>query len=164
MSKHYVLKGLGRGFDGLLVEAVTAAPGDPSVLLEVRKIINRNAIFGDRNVSFPVPPGAIYVDPAFAELTDEGPREYDTSNPYGVFKLEARYSRGQLEVVLGQYEKAVTVAVSEQQAEGKRTLYSQTFTANFAAVKEAVEVHTSDGDVDDLMFRLAELKEMETNG
>ena len=163
MSKLYVLKGLGRGFDGLVVEAENTDPRAPQPLLEVRKIINRNSVFGDRNVSFPVPAGALYVDSAYAEPSDEGPREYDSHNPYGKFKLEARYTHGPLEVVLGQYERAVTVTVYEQQAEDKRTLYSQTFTGNFAAVKEAVEVHTSDGDVDDLIFRLDELKELESN-
>lgn len=163
MSKLYVLKNLGAGFDGLVVEGLTFAQGDNTVLIEVRKIINRNAIFGDRNVSYPVPPNFLYIDGSFTDLYEEEPREFGSTNPYGEFKFEGRYTKDNLEVVFAQYSQALTVTVYEKQ-ETKRTLYSQTFVGNFAAVKEAIEVHTSDGDVDDLIFRLTELKEMEAHG
>lgn len=162
MSKLYVLKNLGTGFDGLVVEGLSFAQGDNTVLIEVRKIINRNAIFGDRNVSYPVPPNFLFIDGLYTDPYEEEQREYGSTNPYGEFKLEGRYTKDSLEVVFAQYSKALTVTVYEKQ-ETKRTLYSQTFVGNFAAVKEAIEVHTSTGDVDDLIFRLNELKEMEAN-
>lgn len=163
MSNLYVIKGMGRGFDGLIVEAKSLVKDDPTLLFMVTRIINRNSVFGDRNVSFPVPEKCLYIDGSCLESFDEAPREFDSTNPYGEFKLEGRYTKDSLEVVFAQYTKALTVTVYEKQ-ETKRTLYSQTFIGNFAVVKEAIEVHTSTGDVDDLIFRLTELKEMEANG
>ncbi len=169
MSNLYVIKGMGRGFDGLVVEAKSLVEDDPTLLFMVTRIINRNSVFGDRNVSFPVPEKCLYIDGSCLEQVDEAPREYDSTNPYGEFKLEGRYTKDSLEVVFAQYSKALTVTVYEKtptkkdEQEAKRTLYSQTFIGNFAAVKEAIEVHTSTGDVDDLIFRLNELKEMEAN-
>lgn len=164
MGKLYSINGMGRGFDGLIVEAESCAPRDNTVLFEVRRIINRNEIFGDRNVSFPVPPGMLYLDGSVLTESNEEPREYDSKNPYGKFNLEARFMKGTLEIVMGQYERAVTITVYDRGGDSPRTLYSQTFNRNFAAVKEAVETATEGEDVDDLIFRLGELKEMEGNG
>lgn len=169
MSDLFVIKGMGRGFDGLVVE-VTASPHEG--LYSVSRIINHNAIFGDRNVSFPVPTDCLYLSCEVLEPFTEELREYDSKNPNGRFICESRHRRHDLEVVIAEYERCLTVSVLEHQHEdGKyndtrgrdivHTRYTQNFKDRLDTVKTLIENEIRMGDLDDLIFHLRKIKEIE---
>lgn len=170
----FKIKGMGRGFDGLVVELATGlgadVNGEHRVLHPVVRIINHNAIFGDRSVSFPVTLGTLFIDSEYLESYDDAPREYDSKNPNGKFVAEHRHRRYDLEVVLVEYERCMTATVLEHEHEdGKyndtrgrdvvHTRYTENFLTSFDAVKEAVESAVRAGDLDDLVFSLRDIKD-----
>lgn len=164
MGKFYVLKDIGGGFDGLVAEG-TVVNG----VLHVSKITDKNVNVGDRNVSLPVPEGAIAIGPMYFEETDDpGIREFATDNPFGAFQLEGHMDCGNIKVHYAQYEKSLNVSVAEVQDKGfVRTIFSQNFHSDFPKVKDTIEsVLKEHGgeDVDDLVFRLRELWEAQKNG
>lgn len=168
-KKYFVIEGLGGGFDGLLVEEGTSKSEKLAPLeffyCSPARLIDRDSIVGDRNVSLPLPDGALYIDRKYlTEVTDPGIREYDNSNPYGKFILEGRMDCGPLRVTYAQFEKNLQVSVFDTEA--NRTLYSQNFSKNFDKVKQTIEEALKDGDQEgaDLVFSLNELKEVELNG
>lgn len=166
--KRYKIKGMGRGFDGLIVEG--EPDKDVPGLLSVLKITNSNAIFGDRNVSFPVPKGSLYIDDEFLVEYDEPPREFAHDNPYGRFMYTAEFqNQGQtLSATLTRFEKTLTVTVHEILAWAASTpVKSNLFTQNYWKELDKVESIVREymaGDPDDLIFELKRLKEEEANG
>ena len=163
MPKFYVIKDIGGGFDGLTIE------GDdefaPFGFVEIKRMIDRDSIVGDRNVSLTIPPCSLYISKLKTEETaDPGIREYAADSPYGKFQLEGRMDCGNLRVTYAQFEKALQVTLTDVPA--GRTVTTQNFVKDFDKVKAAIEdVLKSDGsDVDDLVFKLQELKEAEVNG
>lgn len=175
MGNLYVIKGMGRGFDGLVVEA---EPSDVNPGLRyVTRIINHNAIFGDRHVSFPVKEHTLFLNDGVLEKFEEELREYDAKNPNGAYLGETRVRRYSLEAVLVEYERSLTVTVLEHEHEdGKyndtrgrdivHTRYTQNYLRDFDVVRAAVDLEVKKGDLEDLIFTLTELKEQElqTNG
>lgn len=156
---HYIVKGLGRGFDGLLVEG-TLAPS-PNALVEISKITNRNEIFGDRNVSYPVKPGTLFLsEDVLEEIDDPSKREYDAKNPWGRVLFEGRYTKGTLEIAYCQYERVLQVSVIEKVNNRHKTLFSGYYTEQTDAVRNDIEacLRSPDFDVDDLVFQLKAFK------
>jgi hypothetical protein len=173
MGNLFVIKGMGRGFDGLVVEA-EPSENNPG-LRYVTRIINHNAIFGDRNVSFPVMAHALFLNDGFLEKFDGELREFDSKNPNGKFVCESRHRRHDLEVVVAEYERCLTVSVLEHMhEEGKyndvrgrdtvHTRYTQSFKDRLDTVKTLIENEIRMGDLDDLIFHLRKLKEIEFTG
>jgi hypothetical protein len=166
MKSLYVIKGMGRGFDGLVVEAQAA---DHDGLYMVTRIINHNAIFGDRSVSFPVPSSRLYLSCECLEEYDEELREYDDKNPNGAYLGETRVRRHNLEAVLVEYERSMTVTVLEhvpnppnmKGLDKVHTRYTQNYLKDFGVIRAAVDLEVKKGDLDDLIFSLRELKEQE---
>lgn len=169
MSNLYVISGMGRGFDGLVVEAFAA---EHDGLYSVTRIINRNAVFGDRNVSFPVPQNCLFIATENLENYTEELREYDSKNPNGNYLSETRFRRHTLEAVVVEYDRSLTVTVLEHEHEdGKyndtkgrdiiKTRYTQNYLKDFGVVRAAVDLEVKKGDLDDLIFTLTELKEQE---
>lgn len=163
MPQFYVVKGIGGGFDGLIVETETNADG---VYKLVTRIIDPNMNVGDRTVSLPIPLGALSIHPKFLDQTDDpGIREFASDNPFGKMFLEGHMDCGDLKVTYSQFEKALSVVVFDTQA--KRTIFSQYFTKEFDKVKQTVEAvlkQNGGSDAEDLVFQLRALKEAETNG
>ena len=177
MSKLYVITGMGRGFDGLIVEAETGvwtqhAPSQ--AVHSILRIVNRNHVFGDRNLSFPVPPGTLFINTNNLEDFNEELQQFDSKNPNGKYLSETRFRRHSLEAVLVEYERSLTVTVLEHEHEdGKyndtkgrdivHTRYTQNYLRDFDVVRAAVDLEVKKGDLDDLIFTLGELKEQELN-
>lgn len=160
MPQFYVVKGIGGGFDGLVIEAVATQEGN---LVEVLKFVDRDSVVGDRNVSLPIPGQSIYMDKrVLDEIEDPGIREFSSTNPYGRLQLEGRMDCGGLQVVYAQYELALTVVVTDMVA--KRTVLSQNFSKDFGKVKAKIEECLKQADAEDLVFQLRALKEAEVNG
>lgn len=177
MGKLYVVKGMGRGFDGLIVEEGQIGTNPDVDLVCVTRIINHNAIFGDRHVSFPVKDGCLFIDKGHLEAFEEPSREYDSKNPNGAYLSETRFRRHSLEAVLVEYERSLTVTILEHiHEDGKyndtrgrdivHTRYTQNYLKDFGVVRAAVDLEVKKGDLEDLIFTLTELKEQElqTNG
>lgn len=181
MPKFYLVKDVGPGFDGVLVEGEPimeqVVPGfsedSPPVstgLVSILRFIDTDSILGDRNSSSPVTPGSMLMDEAFlTEVEDPKLRQFDSKSPFGRFELEGRMSCGNIEVTYAQYEKALTVAVMEVTKRDDlgvpdmKTLYSENFTdpATFQALKLVIEHHLRDEESsEDLIFVLKQNKEL----
>lgn len=163
MPQFYVVKGIGGGFDGLVVEAFATQEGS---LVEVLRIIDRNSIVGDRAVALPIPGQAIYLDKRFLEETDDPTtREFAANNPFGNLVLEGHMEMGDLKVSYAQFESVISVNIREPKT-GK-TLFSQYFSKDFDKVKQTIEAvlkESGGSDAEDLVFQLRALKEAEANG
>ena len=162
MPQFYVVKGIGGGFDGLVVEGAALKDLPPTV--QVLKLIDRDSIVGDRNISLPIPPGALTIGLEFLDpIDDPGIREFAATNPFGKLLLEGRMDCGDLQVVYAQYENTLGVVVTDIVA--KKTVLSQYFSKDFDKVKAVIEDVLKNSQVaDDLVFKLRELKEAENNG
>lgn len=164
----YRVKDMGRGFDGLTVEGHfiamdfdgAVAPGDA---LMVTKITNDHVVFGDRNVSFPVPREALYIHENFLERLEDEQREYSAEYPFGVEMFTYRLTKDRLEVVLTQYEGALSVTVLEKtvSAPGSRTLYSQNYIKFLDLTRNKIHDLFTTHDIEDLVFELKALKTAE---
>jgi len=160
MPQFYVVKGIGGGFDGLVIEGESLAHAD---LIAVQKIIDRDSVVGDRNVALPIPNKGLFIGREFLdEIEDPGIREFSSTNPYGKLQLEGRMDCGGLQVVYAQYELTLTVVVTDMVA--KRTVLSQNFSKDFDKVKAKIEECLKQADAEDLVFQLRALKEAEVNG
>ena len=150
---------MGRGFDGLVVEALYDRG---RMLMEIEKVSNDNIIFGDREVTYPVPRAALYISDEFLEeIEDEGNREYSHKNPFGKMLFEGRYAKDKIEVTFVEYENTLSVTVLEKVNDSVKTLYSQNFFSDSELIKEIIQVQLAEGDLDDLVFKLKEAKENE---
>lgn len=163
---HFIIKGMGRGFDGLLVETgdviedYSDTTETPNNKHEVLKITNRNEIFGDRNISFPITSEALWIGSQFLQpIENPATREYDDKNPWGKVLFEGRYSKGTLDIAYAQYERVLQVTVSEKENGRNRTLWAGYFTDNAAQARAEIEGHLAgEEDPDDLVFLLKQLR------
>jgi len=163
MGKFYLVSGLGAGFDGLIIEGNKISVPEGLEVVEVEKILDRSIVTGDRNVVLSFPPGGLFIGcDHLDQVDDPGIMEFAYDNPYGKFLLEGRMDCGDLRVTYAQFEKAMTVTVLDTQA--NRTVISENFSKDFDAVKAAIEDVLKNGGQEDLVFKLRELKEIETNG
>lgn len=162
MPQFYLVKGIGGGFDGLVVEAFAT---QESSLVEVHRLIDRGSIVGDRNTALPVPGESIYINKKFLEeVEDPGVREFASDNPFGQLRFEGHMECGDVKVAYAQYDNAMSVTLMDV-ATG-RTLVAMNFKRDFDKVKQTIEsvLKGNGGDADDLVFQLLALKEGEKNG
>lgn len=162
------------GFGHLL--AVGDGDGLSAGLVSIKQFINSGVLIGDRELKFNMPDDAVWIDLAHLELVDdsESEKEFADDNPYGEFKYEGRFTKGDLEVVHAVYENAISITimekqridtVSEGQIHGHKTLYTTSFFVNRQAALGLVENMLHDDlDPDDLIFELEKLKENDYNG
>lgn len=164
MSEYYLVRDVGAGLDGLLIEGVVYED-KPDVAM-VTRILSRDMFVGDRNLSIPVAPSSLFVSLKNLErVPDPGPVEFAHDNPYGDLLAEGKMTVGSVSIAYGKFENALTINVYDEAAQ--RTLYSQNFGKQYAAVLQEIEniMRDSDGsDIDDVVFKLRELKEKETHG
>lgn len=161
MKTYFKITGLGRAFDGLIVESEKLL----DTWQPVNRIINSDVMFGDRNASLALPPDAMLINEEFLEVCDNPElREYSSKSSYGKFELEGRYSCGKVEVAFSQYEKCLQVTLLEvpsKKGQGvTKTLYSENYTNtnNFDDIKDSIQVHVKNSEVDDIIFQLQEWK------
>lgn len=118
------LRGVSPGLDGVKAQ-VRECEGDESCtdLLEVTWL--NGAIVAD---------GRLFVDRTSVVdcLPDISEDEQDTSNPYGMYTADVRWSDESTELVLAKYERAATVNITNRST-GK-VFYSEVFYG-----KEAIE-------------------------
>lgn len=148
MLKNYVVKGAGVGLDGLLVRGVLCKDVSLVAVNDFNGIALKN--------------GVMYIsDTVLDELDDYSDESDDT---YGKFQLEGRMECGNLRVSYAQFEKTLQITVFDVGAD--RTVYSQNFSKNFNKVKRLVEdvLKDYDLDIDDMVFKLKDLKEEEKYG
>lgn len=124
MGKFMRIKGLGGGFDGLVVE-VREDRIEPDTVVNVLRIIDTAKVVGDRSPSLPLPEGALFVLSDYLDETVHPvDREFASTNPWGRFQYEGRYlSRDDLvEVAMARFDRALQVTVTRRFTHGVRTL------------------------------------------
>ena len=172
------IKDLSPALDGLIVETEDSHM-DPEITC-VKRIVNVNAMVGDRTLSFPVSNLGMFIRKAahLQKVDDPQIREFAHTNPWGKCLFEGRYDKNKLEIAYAKYEYATQVTVTEKYkvsslpqkgpATASKTLFTGYFTAGpgetndevFEEVQEIIESHLSNsGDLDDLIFDLRELQE-----
>lgn len=164
----FKIKDMGRGFDGLTVEGEWSE-WLPDGMIEITKIVNDHVVFGDRNVSFPVPEGALFISEQHLDEINEETREYDHKNPFGHALRGYTLSNDLLTVVVTKYETALTVTVlGKSSPDSRRTMYSQNYFDRevIAGVESHLVEMFREGETDDLVFELRQWKssEEEVNG
>lgn len=164
MPKFYVVNGVGGGFDGLVVEGEVF--DDYPYIVQISKIIDTNVNVGDRTLALPTPPRSLFIGKdCLTETDDPQLREFASDNPFGNLVLEGHMDCGSLKVAYSQFEKVLSVVVTEP--DQNKTVFSQYFFKDFDKVKQTVEdvlKQSGGSDVDDLVFKLRAFKEAETNG
>lgn len=173
-KKFYRVRGLGPGFDGLVVESREEPQRSEEVLLAVDRLTDENVVFGDRNLSLTPPPGSLFIEESrLVPIDDPGRREFDSKNPYGELVLDGRFSKENFEVIYSRFERTLCVTVREKidvrdkpayaEWAATRTIYSQNFNdpEKFDVVLRGLEslvkrVKVGD-DLEDLVFDIDEL-------
>lgn len=179
---YMMVKGVSKLLDGLVVDVDDGSTAVLEVnqdwdgdLLMINKIIDRNAIVGDRVASMPLPPHVLWINERFlVECEDPTRRQYDSSNPHGNLLYEGRYKKNSLEVAYAQFERCLQVTLMETiEEDGKygrpgrvytKTLWTGYFGArdrefdSQSAARRLIEHHFSaDADPEDLIFALKAL-------
>lgn len=165
MSEFYRIKGI-PGLEGLVVEANARAIADGSpTVFEIITLLP-NAVVGDRDVKFPVPPNALFVSHEHLVSTPDPSKEYSTKSPFGTHLYEGRGTKERLEITYTVYDNALSVNVVEKaDPKGKglnRTIYNQNFFAQRAAALEVInDTLLGRLDQDDLVLSLRDIKYLE---
>ncbi len=154
-----------RGLNGLMVEG-NPGRGETGPDVEIVRLINRNAIIGDRNISIPVDPGMLFIhESALEEIENPETREFGSDNPWGQCLFEGHYTKTGLDIAYARFERCTQVTVTEKVGGVSKTLYSGYFTSDdvdFQDVQGTIEMCLEDQNsgVDDLIFQLNELPGM----
>src|SRR3990167_9346107 len=107
----FIIKGLGPWFDGLFVYAPDAAQDKRFI----QKFVNRNIMFGDREVSLTIPDGGLLIREKFLQKTEDPElRQFDNKNPWGKFICEGRVKKNDLDISWAEYEHNVQVTIQEK--------------------------------------------------
>jgi hypothetical protein len=161
MADFFRITGL-PGLEGLVAEVAGECPKEG--VAEVCALINTNVVVGDRNVKFPFPDRALYIDSQYLKLVPDPFREYDAKNPFGSVLFEGHYKKNDLEVAYVVFDNALSATIFEKHKDGsQKTIFSQNFFDSAIDARAAIEdVLREDDEVEDLVFRLKELKEQET--
>lgn len=155
----YIIKDLSPALNGLVIEG--ELNGDKTSVV-VNKLVNRNAVFGDRSIVYPLPDSALSVGVSFlGELDNPALREFDSKRPFGKCLFEGAYTKDSLKVAYAQYEEAMQVTVLEVVNNRTKTIFSGYFPKEkIDIVRGAVEECLCDDvSADDLFFELDSLLE-----
>lgn len=148
------ISGLGKLFDGLLVELKEGVNEHHGVV----RFINPGAMLGDRTVSFQVPEGKIlFHDDVLVECTDPCVREFSPTHDFGKFIREFSFSTGDLRISVSEHEQSFAVTVREVLKDESKTLFSHNFLthADITRASHAVySVISGQTDPDDLIALL----------
>lgn len=164
MSEFYLVDGIGGGFDGLVVEGVVY--DDLPFYVHASRIFDPNKNVGDRVVSIPIPPHGLLISKMFLKKTDDpSQRQFASDNPFGRPIVQGLMTLGNIEVAYTQFTSVLSVNVFN--STDRKTLFSQYFSKDLDKVMDAIESILKENggtDPDDLVFKLRELKEKESNG
>jgi hypothetical protein len=159
MGSFFRIHDLSPGLDGLIVEGIKRAGANK---IEIDKIINPNAILGDRQVTLPVTPDSLFIsDRNLSPCDDPGRREFASDNPFGNFIDKCQYERGTLRVTVSHFERALTVDIKDTSNSPIRTVLCENFFTSVEEVKDSISHFFQNPiqyDPDDLVFMLQELK------
>ncbi len=156
----YIIKGLGPWFDGLFAYAPDAYQDKRFI----QKFVNRNVMFGDREVSLTIPDGGLLIRDKFLEKTEDPElRQFDNKNPWGKYVCEGRLSKSNIEVSWAEYEYNIQVTVQEKiVGQPTKTLYSVNFDLNDYSAESVVNTIQDsirdDDSLDDLIFNLKDIQ------
>jgi hypothetical protein len=154
----YKIKGMGRGFDGLVVEGTWIAIDDgvERDLFRLSKITNDNVVFGDRNVSFPVPAESLYISEEFLEeIEDDEKREFSHKNPFGKYVKNYTLEKNSSKLVVTEYENALSISVIDPHG---MTVYSQNYFLDLPTVQHDIVATFLNEDLEDTIFTLKDFK------
>jgi hypothetical protein len=80
--------------------------------------------------------------------------------PWGKYKYEVTYRKNNLNVIMTEYEKRLSISIIEINRDGIKTLFSNYF-LNRAEVKLIIDQGLLNDEEDDIIFHLTRLKETE---
>lgn len=161
MSKKYYRPVDLPGFEGLIFAGEEFKQRGHSDRLEVSEVININVVVGDRNLRFPIPQKALYIDrPYFQEYDGSfDTKEFSSDNTFGSWEAECNLVLDQdRKVTWVRYQNALTVTVQQ----GPKTIYAQNFfkqTIRWDVIEMLTRLKPSDFEY--LLFELQEFKEQE---
>ena len=156
----FIIKGLSPFLDGMIVEGYSDGN-----LVTVRRLVNQNVMFGDRDLSFSFPDNSFMLAPKSLQLISNPElREYDGSNPWGKYVCEGRLTRNNIEVSWAEYEYNVQVTVQEKVAgQPTKTLFTTNFDLNDYTTESVLdtiqECIRDDDSLEDLIFNLRDLQD-----
>lgn len=167
--KHYQIRGLASGLDGLTVQGEDCDRA--SGYIGLNKLSNEGAIVGDRNVSVLLPDLALLIHKDFlVGIPDPGRREFSSKNPWGKCLFESSYRKGPILIDTAEFERCLQVTVRESMGptqagrpDTSKTLFTHYFLPiTMGAVRNTIEIHVSTpGIIDDMIFTLRELARTE---
>ena len=130
-------------------------------LFEIIELINVGIVIGDRFLRYPLPDRAMWLSGDFLKETDDiTAREFSTDNPFGEYKYEGRYQKGDLVITHVMFEDAITVTILEENAEKTKTLYTGNFFDNKQIASEIIEeVLHGRIEPEDAIFELKNLED-----
>ncbi len=164
MPKFFKIKGL-PGLDGLIVQntsdqTIEVSIGkDPAITFVPVDTIITNAIVGDRDLKFPLPPRSLLIDTRFLVGILDPTKEYSAKNPFGKYLYEGTFVQDTLHIAYTVFDNALSATIYEMLGGKQKTLYSQNFFTNRKMAMELIEaVLKGDMDPDDLVFELDRCK------
>lgn len=165
MPSYYRIKGI-PGFEGLIVSSNgsrIAINNDEVDVLDVSEIINPNIAIGDGVLKWPQQRGSIFINADLLEKIDYSPREFTTGNPFGALEYEGHWSRGTVHVDYASYENGMSVNVKDTSVQPAKTVFTENFYGDYQVdAEEAIEqALRHETDIDDLVFELTHLAEMQ---
>ncbi len=171
MPKFYRIKGL-PGLDGLIVQnlddqTIEVTIGkDPAITFVPVSTIITNAVVGDRDLKFPLPPRSLLIDAKFLVDIIDPTKEYSAKSPFGKHLYDGTYARGDLHIAYTVFDNALSVTVYEKKGPGKegiqKTLYSQNFFVDHETPMRLIEdVMAGEMDPEDLVFELDHCRKAE---
>lgn len=169
MPSYYRIKGC-PGLESLIVEGYETDisvehPNDNRVydLVCAEAIINPGVAVGDSTLKWPQPPLTVFFIKKNLEEIDYSPREFSTENPFGALEYEGHWSRGTIHVDYASYENGMSVNVKDTSVNPVKTVFTENFYGDYQTdAQEAIEqALRHETDVDDLVFELTHLAEMQ---
>ena len=155
MTSYYKIKEL-PGLKGMIARGEETAPNHVCV----EELINLDVIIGDRQLRFPMPEDALYINTEYLEAIDNiDLREFSTKSPFGKLNYEGHWSKGTIHVDYAHYENALTVNVKDTSVDPVRTVFSDNFYGDYRVdAEECVQRVLKDEDeIEELVFSLSDV-------
>jgi hypothetical protein len=136
-------------------------------LINVETLINTDIMVGDRQLRYPIPKGAFWLNRNYVkEIDDPGIREYSAENDFGDLEYEGTYEKGRIRVSYASYKNVLTIDVKDTSVNPIRTVYSQNYYDDHRvdAEKSVVGSLRIDDGLEDLVFLLKDIAEKQRNG
>jgi len=162
--KKFIIKNLGKPFDGLVVyfddtkgSEIEDLDDGSRTLISVCRVQSDHALFS--SFSLPIEDECLYIKASCLIPFEEHDDDQLTDNPFGVFLRSGNVTNGELDVRWSAYENALTINVRQEDL----LLYSHNFMGleRAAAVQHFLSVGLIAYDWDNLIFDLQDLEARE---